>query len=78
MSWFGFSINGYQFKEDCNTEKKIASKLKSFSERSLLQNEDNIRHELFDILQVEFFIKISQCFILFYTSKTFLVVINLC
>lgn len=68
MSWFCFSINDYQFKEDGNTEKKIASKLKSFSERSLLQNEDNIRHELFDILQVAFFIKISQCLILFYTS----------
>ncbi|XP_062004208.1 4-alpha-glucanotransferase DPE2 [Rosa rugosa] len=46
-----YQKNHYEFKEDCNTEKKIASKLKSFSGRSLLQNEDHIRHELFDILQ---------------------------
>ncbi|KAL6225879.1 hypothetical protein ACLB2K_004728 [Fragaria x ananassa] len=46
-----YQKNRYEFKEDCNTEKKIASKLKSFSGRSLLQNEDHIRQELFDILQ---------------------------
>lgn len=40
----------YEFKEDCNTEKKIASKLKTFSEKSmLLESEDKIRHDLFDL-----------------------------
>lgn len=42
----------YEFKEDCNTEKKIASKLKSCGESFLLlENEDNIRRNLFDLLQ---------------------------
>ncbi|KAH7511699.1 hypothetical protein FEM48_Zijuj12G0010400 [Ziziphus jujuba var. spinosa] len=40
-----------QFKEDCNTEKKIASKLKTISGRSLLESEDKIRRDLFDLLQ---------------------------
>ncbi|KAL5546818.1 hypothetical protein UlMin_006505, partial [Ulmus minor] len=39
----------YEFKEDCNTEKKIVSKLKSLSENSLLENEDKIRRDLFDL-----------------------------
>lgn len=46
-----YQKNHYEFKEDCNTQKKIASKLKSFAERSLLQDEDKIRHELFDLIQ---------------------------
>ncbi|KDP35768.1 hypothetical protein JCGZ_10848 [Jatropha curcas] len=42
----------YEFKEDCNTEKKIASKLKTFSEKSmLLESEDKIRNDLFDLLK---------------------------
>lgn len=42
----------YEFKEDCNTEKKIASKLKSYAERSLLsESEDNKQRQLFDLLQ---------------------------
>ncbi|WCJ28700.1 4-alpha-glucanotransferase DPE2 [Euphorbia peplus] len=42
----------YEFKEDCSTEKKIASKLKTFSEKSmLLESEDTIRHNLFDLLK---------------------------
>lgn len=42
-----------QFKEDCNTEKKIIAKLKSSSERSLwAEQEDEIRCGLFDLIQV--------------------------
>ncbi|XP_065853062.1 4-alpha-glucanotransferase DPE2 [Euphorbia lathyris] len=42
----------YEFKEDCNTEKRIASNLKTFSEKSmLLESEDKIRHNLFDLLK---------------------------
>lgn len=41
----------YKFKDDCNTEKKIASKLKSIAEKSLLDTEDNIRRSLFDLIQ---------------------------
>ncbi|KAJ7976533.1 4-alpha-glucanotransferase DPE2 [Quillaja saponaria] len=42
----------YEFKEDCNTEKKIAAKLKSLAERSLLlEGEDKIRRNLFDLIQ---------------------------
>ncbi|GAV89138.1 CBM_20 domain-containing protein/Glyco_hydro_77 domain-containing protein [Cephalotus follicularis] len=42
----------YEFKEDCNTEKKIASQLKSCAESYvLLQSEDSIRHGLFDLLK---------------------------
>lgn len=42
----------YEFKEDCNTEKKIASKLKSCVETSLVfEGEDKLRRELFDLLQ---------------------------
>lgn len=42
----------YEFKEDCNTEKKIASKLKSCVERSLfLESEEKLRRDLFDLLQ---------------------------
>ncbi|XP_006658074.1 4-alpha-glucanotransferase DPE2 [Oryza brachyantha] len=42
----------YEFKEDCNTEKKIISKLKTSSEKSLwLEKEDNIRRGLFDLIQ---------------------------
>lgn len=46
-----YQKNRYEFKEDCNTEKKIASKLKSLSENSLLDNEDKIRRDLFDLLR---------------------------
>ncbi|WOK96012.1 4-alpha-glucanotransferase DPE2 isoform X1 [Canna indica] len=42
----------YEFKEDCNTEKKIIAKLKSLPEKSLWsEKEDTIRRELFDLLQ---------------------------
>ncbi|KAJ6332227.1 hypothetical protein OIU76_010588 [Salix suchowensis] len=42
----------YEFKEDCNTEKKIASKLKMLAEKSmLLESEDKIRRDLFDLLK---------------------------
>lgn len=42
----------YEFKEDCDTEKKIVVKLTSSPERSLwLENEDKIRRDLFDLLQ---------------------------
>lgn len=47
-----YQKNCYEFMEDCNTEKKIASKLKSFAERSLLlESEDKIRGDLFDLLK---------------------------
>ncbi|KAG6737020.1 hypothetical protein POTOM_060020 [Populus tomentosa] len=42
----------YVFKEDCDTEKKIASKLKMLAEKSmLLESEDKIRRDLFDLLK---------------------------
>ncbi|XP_057770458.1 4-alpha-glucanotransferase DPE2 [Salvia miltiorrhiza] len=42
----------YEFKEDCNTEKKIAAKLKSCLERSIfLESEDKLRRSLFDLIQ---------------------------
>ncbi|KAG9129056.1 hypothetical protein Leryth_016878 [Lithospermum erythrorhizon] len=42
----------YEFKDDCNTEKKTASKLKSISERSMLsESEEELRRKLFDLLQ---------------------------
>ncbi|KAL3639655.1 4-alpha-glucanotransferase dpe2 [Castilleja foliolosa] len=42
----------YEFKEDCNTEKKIASKLKSCLEKSMfLESEEKIRRNLFDLIQ---------------------------
>lgn len=42
----------YEFKEDCNTEKKIAAKLKSCLERSIFQeSEDKLRRSLFDLIQ---------------------------
>ncbi|XP_077218422.1 disproportionating enzyme 2 isoform X2 [Tasmannia lanceolata] len=42
----------YEFKEDCNTEKKIVGKLQSSPERSLwLEKEDKLRRDLFDLLQ---------------------------
>ncbi|KAL3841131.1 hypothetical protein ACJIZ3_025722 [Penstemon smallii] len=42
----------YEFKEDSNTEKKVASKLKSLFEKSmLLESEERIRRNLFDLLQ---------------------------
>ncbi|PWA90321.1 disproportionating enzyme 2 [Artemisia annua] len=44
--------NRYQFKDDCNTEKKIAAKLKSLIEKSLLlESEDKLRRGLFDLVQ---------------------------
>ncbi|KAJ1404519.1 Immunoglobulin-like fold [Sesbania bispinosa] len=47
-----YDKNCYEFKEDCNTEKKIASKLKTCAESSLLlENEDKVRRSLFDLLQ---------------------------
>ncbi|XP_047953128.1 4-alpha-glucanotransferase DPE2 [Salvia hispanica] len=42
----------YEFKEDSNTEKKIAAKLKSCLERSIfLESEDKLRRSLFDLIQ---------------------------
>ncbi|XP_022874044.1 4-alpha-glucanotransferase DPE2-like isoform X1 [Olea europaea var. sylvestris] len=42
----------YEFKEDCNTEKKIASKLKSCIERSMfLESEALLRSNLFDLVK---------------------------
>ncbi|XP_019250677.1 PREDICTED: 4-alpha-glucanotransferase DPE2 [Nicotiana attenuata] len=42
----------YEFKEECNTEKKIASVLKSFLETSMLvESEEKLRRKLFDLLQ---------------------------
>ncbi|KAJ8770417.1 hypothetical protein K2173_015031 [Erythroxylum novogranatense] len=47
-----FQKGHYEFKEDCNTEKKIASKLESLAEKSmLLGGEDQIRQGLFDLLK---------------------------
>lgn len=44
--------NRYEFKEDCNTEKKIAAKLKSLIEKSLLlESEEKLRRGLFDLVQ---------------------------
>ncbi|KAI3753492.1 hypothetical protein L2E82_25546 [Cichorium intybus] len=41
-----------QFKDDCNTEKKVVAKLKSLIEKSLLlESEDKLRRGLFDLLQ---------------------------
>uniref|UniRef100_A0A1D1Y9G6 4-alpha-glucanotransferase n=3 Tax=Anthurium amnicola TaxID=1678845 RepID=A0A1D1Y9G6_9ARAE len=42
----------YEFKEDCNTEKKIVAKLKSSTGKFLwLDKEDEIQRGLFDLLQ---------------------------
>ncbi|XP_058079209.1 4-alpha-glucanotransferase DPE2 [Magnolia sinica] len=47
-----YQKNFYEFKEECNTEKKILSKLKLSAERSLwLEKEDKIRSDLFDLLK---------------------------
>ncbi|KAJ3683783.1 hypothetical protein LUZ60_014010 [Juncus effusus] len=42
----------YEFKEDCNTEKKIIAKLKFSSDKSFwADQEDKIKRSLFDLLQ---------------------------
>ncbi|KAL8460086.1 hypothetical protein ACS0TY_031848 [Phlomoides rotata] len=42
----------YEFKEECNTEMKIVSKLKSGVERSIfLEGEEKLRRNLFDLIQ---------------------------
>lgn len=47
-----YQKNLYEFREDCNTEKKIASTLKSCMEKSLfLENEVELRCKLFDLMQ---------------------------
>lgn len=47
-----FQKQCYEFREDCNTEKKIAAKLKSCAERfSLLESEQKTLRDLFDLLQ---------------------------
>ncbi|KVI12197.1 Carbohydrate-binding-like fold [Cynara cardunculus var. scolymus] len=47
-----FQKNRYEFKDDCNTERKIAAKLKSLVEKSLLlESEEKLRRDLFDLLQ---------------------------
>ncbi|KAK4784300.1 hypothetical protein SAY86_018668 [Trapa natans] len=51
-SFFNKSANNqYEFKEDCNTEKKIAAKLKTLTEKSLLGTNDNIQRDLFDLIK---------------------------
>lgn len=47
-----FQKGRYEFTEDCNTEKKIAAKLKTCAEKSmLLDSEDKTRRDLFDLIQ---------------------------
>ncbi|XP_019458258.1 PREDICTED: 4-alpha-glucanotransferase DPE2 [Lupinus angustifolius] len=47
-----YDKNCYEFKEDSNTEKKIASKLKTSAESSLLlESEDELRRNLFHLSQ---------------------------
>ncbi|XP_022154471.1 4-alpha-glucanotransferase DPE2 [Momordica charantia] len=46
-----YQKNFYEFKEDCDTEKKIVTKLKSLVEKSLLPNPDEIRRGLFDLIK---------------------------
>ncbi|XP_076941178.1 4-alpha-glucanotransferase DPE2-like [Bidens hawaiensis] len=47
-----FKKNHYEFKDDCNTEKNIAAKLKSLVEKKLLlENEEKLRRDLFDLVQ---------------------------
>ncbi|KAI9160495.1 hypothetical protein LWI28_008665 [Acer negundo] len=47
-----FQKGHYEFNEDCNTEKKIAAKLKSFADKSmLLESEDKLCRDLFDLLK---------------------------
>ncbi|PIN19639.1 4-alpha-glucanotransferase [Handroanthus impetiginosus] len=47
-----FQKDQYEFKENCNTEKKIAAKLKSYLEKSiLLDSEEKLRRKLFDLIQ---------------------------
>ncbi|KAM6570952.1 hypothetical protein CsatA_015032 [Cannabis sativa] len=46
-----YQKNQYEFKDDSNTEKKIASKLRSLSDKSLLENENKTRIDLFDLLR---------------------------
>lgn len=47
-----FQKNLYEFKEECNTEKKIASKLKSCLEKSMLpESEEKLRGQLFDLIK---------------------------
>ncbi|PKI31931.1 hypothetical protein CRG98_047649 [Punica granatum] len=41
----------YEFKEECNTEKKIAAKVKTLTEKSLLGNDDKSRRDLFDLIK---------------------------
>ncbi|XP_039128706.1 LOW QUALITY PROTEIN: 4-alpha-glucanotransferase DPE2-like [Dioscorea cayenensis subsp. rotundata] len=42
----------YEFREDCNTEKKIVEKLKTSPEKPLwTEKEEKIRKDLFDLLQ---------------------------
>lgn len=48
------NVDFFQFKEDCNTEKKIASKLKDSTGKSLLLgSEAELRINLFDLLRVK-------------------------
>ncbi|XP_031127124.1 4-alpha-glucanotransferase DPE2-like isoform X2 [Ipomoea triloba] len=42
----------YEFKEECNTEKTLSSKLKLFLERSMfIESEEKLQRNLFDLLQ---------------------------
>ncbi|VFQ91109.1 unnamed protein product [Cuscuta campestris] len=48
----------YEFKEECNTEKTLSSKLKLLLEKSMLtEGEEKLRRDLFDLLQDVVFIK---------------------
>ncbi|CAH9105324.1 unnamed protein product [Cuscuta epithymum] len=48
----------YEFKEECNTEKTILSKLKLLLEKSILtESEEKLRRDLFDLLQEVVLIK---------------------
>ncbi|TYJ30228.1 hypothetical protein E1A91_A06G118800v1 [Gossypium mustelinum] len=51
-NFFKEYLDRYEFKEECNTEKKIAAKVHSCAEKSLLpESEDKIRCDLFDLLK---------------------------
>uniref|UniRef100_A0A2P2MKU7 4-alpha-glucanotransferase n=1 Tax=Rhizophora mucronata TaxID=61149 RepID=A0A2P2MKU7_RHIMU len=41
----------YEFNEDCNTERKIASKVKTFAGKPMLEREEKLRNDLFDLLK---------------------------
>ncbi|CAN6443473.1 unnamed protein product [Victoria cruziana] len=57
----------YEFKEDCNTEKRIFAKLKSAAERTLwLEQENKIQNDLLDLLKNVVLIRDEEDTIKFY------------